>query len=335
VSTSSIPTSAPAGQTNFRTSVINLDRPGDPSVFDEKTRAEAAELISRYPAGQSRSALLPMLHLVQSVQGQVTPDGIAFCADQLDITKAQVAAVATFYTMYKRTPTGEYLVSVCTNTLCGLLGGDEIFATLKEALGVGNNQTTPDGLITLEHAECLAACDYAPVVTVNYEFFDNQTADSATDLVGKLKAGERPMPTRGGALCTFKQIERQIAGFFDGDAFAADANGSGVPTEVGVKLAIDRGDTAPSYATKDAPPAATKPADAAPAAPTERRKAAPRKSTPAVPPVFDAKATAQPTSAHDAPLETSESDPNATDSATTDNAANGKPIQPTLDGQED
>ena len=75
-----------------------------------------------------------MLHLVQSVQGQVTADGIAFCAETLELTKAQVAAVATFYTMYKRTPTGEYLVSVCTNTLCGMLGGDEIFAALKDEL---------------------------------------------------------------------------------------------------------------------------------------------------------------------------------------------------------
>src|SRR5207253_6717280 len=134
-----------------------LDRPGDPSVFSEQTRADAAEIIARYPAGQSRSALLPMLHLVQSEQGYVTPDGIAFCADTLGITKAQVAAVATFYTMYKRKPTGEYLVSVCTNTLCGMLGGDEIFAALKRQLDVGNNETTPDGKITLEHAECLAA----------------------------------------------------------------------------------------------------------------------------------------------------------------------------------
>jgi NADH-quinone oxidoreductase subunit E len=233
---------------NFRTSVIQLDRPGDPTVFDAQTHAEAKELISRYPAGQSRSALLPMLHLVQSVQGQITPDGIAFCSDTLGITKAQVAAVATFYTMYKRTPTGEFLVSVCTNTLCGMLGGDEIFSALKEALGVGNNETTPDGKITLEHAECLAACDYAPVVTVNYEFFDNQTVGSARNIVDELRSGETPTPTRGAPLCTFKQVERQIAGFFDEQAYAQDAPSAGVPTDIGVKLAIQRGETAPSYA---------------------------------------------------------------------------------------
>ena len=251
-SRTTLPTNADAGRTNFRTSVINLDRPGDPSVFSEQTRKDAAELVARYPEGESRSALLPLLHLVQSEQGYVTPDGIAFCADVLGITKAQVAAVATFYTMYKRKPTGEYLVSVCTNTLCGMLGGDDIFAALKEQLGVGNNDTTKDGLITLEHAECLAACDYAPVVTVNYEFFDNQSTESARQLVGQLQNGERPTPSRGAPLCTFKEIERQIAGLHDDAALAPDATSSGVPTEVGVKLAIERGDTAPSYSLGDA-----------------------------------------------------------------------------------
>jgi NADH-quinone oxidoreductase subunit E len=293
------PTNADAGRQNFRTSVINLDRPGDPSVFSERTRAEAAELIARYPAGQSRSALLPMLHLVQSEQGYVTADGIAFCADVLDLTKAQVAAVATFYTMYKRKPTGEYLVSVCTNTLCGVLGGDEIFASLRETLGIGNSggETTADGSITIEHAECLAACDYAPVVTVNYEFFDNQTVQSANELVGRLQAGERPLPTRGAPLCSFKEIERQIAGFFDERTLAQDAVSSGVPTEVGVKLAVARGDTVPSYAVDRDGPAAAAPAKGAPKAPA---KAATKPAT--------APTTPQQPSSHDAPLSTSASD---------------------------
>jgi len=236
--------------TNFRTSVINLERPGDPSVFDEKTRTEAAAIIARYPEGQERSALLPMLHLVQSVQGHVTPDGIAFCAEAIGITKAQVAAVVTFYTMYKRTPTGEYLVSVCRNTLCGMLGGDEIYDALSEDLGVGHNQTTADGKVTLEHAECLAACDYAPVVTVNYEFFDNQSVGSARALMSELRDGTRPLPTRGAPLCSFREIERQLAGFFDEDAYAQEANGTGIPSEVGVKLALEKGWTAPSYSLK-------------------------------------------------------------------------------------
>jgi NADH-quinone oxidoreductase subunit E len=277
-----IPTNADAGRENFRTSVIQLDRPGDPSVFGEQTRSEAAEIIARYPAGQSRSALLPLLHLVQSEQGYVTSDGIAFCADILGITKAQVSAVVTFYTMYKRSPTGEYLVSVCTNTLCGMLGGDDIFAALGQALGVGDNGTTDDGMFTLEHAECLAACDYAPIVTVNYEFFDNQTVVSAHKLVNALREGERPLPTRGAPLCSFKQIERQIAGFHTPETLAPDANGSGVPTEIGVRLAVERGDTAPSYSLEGT---AESPAETS-----------------------AAQAAAQPTSAHDAPMKTSVSD---------------------------
>jgi NADH-quinone oxidoreductase subunit E len=286
-------TAAEVGRTSFRTSVINLDRPGDPTVFSEQVRADAAELIARYPKGQSRSALLPLLHLVQSEQGYVTPDGIAFCADTLGLTKAQVAAVATFYTMYKRSPTGEFLVSVCTNTLCGLLGGDDIFAALKEQLGVGHNQTSADGTVTLEHAECLAACDYAPVVTVNYEFFDNQTVDSTRQLVDRLRAGERPTPSRGAPLCTFKQIERQIAGLHDDAALAPEANGSGVPTEAGVKLAIERGDTAPSYSLDDSSGSGK----------AEAPKQGGGRGSTEKPGV-----TQQPTSDNDAPLQTSGSD---------------------------
>jgi NADH-quinone oxidoreductase subunit E len=322
-----LPTNADAGRTNFRTSVINLDRPGDPSVFSDQVRADAKELISRYPKGQARSALLPLLHLVQSEQGYVTPDGIAFCADTLGLTKAQVAAVATFYTMYKRSPTGEYLVSVCTNTLCGLLGGDDIFAALKEQLGVGNNETTPDGSITIEHAECLAACDYAPVVTVNYEFFDNQTVGSARNIVSQLQSGDRPAPTRGAPLCTFKQIERQIAGLYDDAAYALESNGSGVGTEAGVNLAIERGDTAPSYSIDHSGAATeTKAADSK-AAPAQgelpigddkpaKRPGRPKSAQRGGAAARRSAATQQPTSQHDAPLETAESDPaNSTEPA--------------------
>ena len=294
---------------NPRTTLLQLDRPGDPSVFGDEVRAAAVELMSRYPAGQSRSALLPMLHLVQSEQGYVSPDGIAFCAELLDLAKAQVAAVSTFYTMYKRKPTGEYLVSVCTNTLCALLGGDDIYAALSESLGVGMNETTADGTITLEHAECLAACDYAPVVTVNYEFFDQQSVESATGLVDALRAGERPLPTRGAPLCSFKQIERQIAGFYDERPEALEASGSGGPTEIGVKVAARRGETAPAY---DSAPAADEPAEtAAPAAnaPVKPRTRA-AKTTPAAGSTVPT-ASAQPTSANDAPLQTAESDPAA------------------------
>jgi NADH-quinone oxidoreductase subunit E len=281
---------------NARMTLIDIERPGDPSVFGPEVLTASHEIIARYPAGQSRSALLPMLHLVQSEQGYVSADGIAFCADVLDITKAQVAAVATFYTMYKRKPTGEYLVSVCTNTLCGLLGGDEIYRTLSELLGLGMNETTADGSITLEHAECLAACDYAPVVTVNYEFFDNQSVESATSLVNELRAGSRPLPTRGAPLCSFTEISRQIAGFVDARPESVRAGGSGVPTEVGVVLAGQTGQQAPPYPDADAS------TSSAGASESEAERAAANNSG------------AQPgSSAHDGPLKTSDSDPAAED----------------------
>src|SRR5919199_57871 len=181
-------------------------------TFTEETREKARAIMARYPAGRERSALLPMLHLVQSEQGYVSPEGMAFCAEMLGITKAQVAAVATFYTMYKRRPAGDWLVSVCTNTMCGVLGGDKAFEVLSEQLGVGHEETTADGTITLEHAECLAACDYAPVMTVNYEFFNNLDPDTAVHLVEQLKAGERPVPPRGARLCTLREMSLQLAG---------------------------------------------------------------------------------------------------------------------------
>src|SRR3712207_1461045 len=111
----------------------------------EKLLDRAREILLRYPEGRSRSALLPMLHLVQAEEGYVSPAGVAFCAEVLGLTKAEVGAVATFYTMYKRRPTGEYLVSVCTNLSCQILGGEDIYARLSRRLGVGHDETTADG----------------------------------------------------------------------------------------------------------------------------------------------------------------------------------------------
>ncbi len=215
-------------------------------ALTEQTRAEVREIIARYP--RSRSALLPMLHLVQSVQGYVSPAGIALCAEELDLTKAEVAAVATFYTMYRRKPAGTYHVGVCTNTLCAVLGGDAIFATLKGHTGLTHNETSADGTISLEHLECNAACDYAPVMMVNWEFYDNQTPQSARALVDALQAGNPPAPTRGpSTLSTFKQVSRVLAGFNDG--LGQQGPTAGTPTLVGLALAKERGDVAPAYPT--------------------------------------------------------------------------------------
>jgi NADH-quinone oxidoreductase subunit E len=205
----------------------------------EQTRADAAAIVARYPEGRGRSALLPMLHLVQSEEGYVSPAGVALCAEILGITKAEVTAVATFYTMYKRRAVGEHIVSVCTNTLCGLVGGDEAYAAVCATLGVGHNETTTgDGAaLTLEHAECLAACDYAPVMTVDYEFYDNVTAESAVELVEALQRGEKPAPSRGAPLSSFRATERLLAGFPDPRPDAASAPTAGSPTLAGLSHA--------------------------------------------------------------------------------------------------
>jgi NADH-quinone oxidoreductase subunit E len=197
--------------------------------------------------GKERSALLPLLHLVQAEEGYVSPAGVTFCAEQLGITRAQVGAVATFYTMYKRKPTGEYLVSVCTNTMCGVLGGDKTFEALSEHLGVGHDETDAAGQITLEHAECLAACDYAPVVTVNYDFYDNMQADQALDLVKALQAGERPAPSRGARLCSLKEMALQLAGFADEREGAVADGPAGEPTLRGNRLAEQYGIAVPGF----------------------------------------------------------------------------------------
>jgi NADH-quinone oxidoreductase subunit E len=211
-------------------------------ALSEEARArlapQAAEIVGRYP--KARSALLPLLHLVQSEEGYVSEDGIAFCAEQLGLTEADVTGVVSFYTMYKRKPIGEYHVGVCTTALCAVMGGDEILSDLKEHLGVGIDEVTPDGKVSYEHVECNAACDYAPVVMVNWEFFDNMTPAKARDLVDDLRSGADVAPTRGAPrLCTWRQASRILAGFTDGQATGGHTAGG--PSLAGLRIAKEQG----------------------------------------------------------------------------------------------
>ena len=217
-----------------------------PSDVEARFRADAAEVVARYP--QKRSALLPLLHLVQSVDGYVTGRGIDLCAELLDLSTAEVSGVATFYTQYKRHPNGTYTVGVCTNTLCAVMGGDEIWDAVSEHLGIEHDETTADGTITLERIECNAACDFAPVVMTNWEFFDNQTPASTIELVDALRAGTPVAPTRGpDRVSTFKEVSRVLAGFADG--LADQGVGAGPASLVGLKLAHDQGWEAPEGAS--------------------------------------------------------------------------------------
>ncbi len=215
--------------------------------IDGTTWAELEEIAARYP--QKRSGLLPMLHLVQAVEGRVTPEGIEACADILGISAAEVSGVATFYTMYKRKPVGDYHVGVCTNTLCAVMGGDLILERLQGHLDVGNDETAPrregdSRTVSLEHVECNAACDYAPVMMVNWEFMDNMTPDSAVQLVDDLRAGAEVHSTRGPKLCTWREAERVLAGYDDG--LADEGPTAGPASLVGLDIARERGWAAPS-----------------------------------------------------------------------------------------
>ncbi|MEU3029350.1 NADH-quinone oxidoreductase subunit NuoE [Streptomyces incarnatus] len=257
--------------------------PAYPDDVRERLAADAREIVARYP--DSRSALLPLLHLVQSEEGHVTRTGMRFCAETLGLTTAEVTAVATFYTMYRRRPSGDYQVGVCTNTLCAVMGGDAIFESLQEHLGVGNGETTEDGKVTLEHIECNAACDFAPVVMVNWEFFDNQTPAGARELVDDLRAGRDVRPTRGARLCTFKETARILAGFPDERPGAVEEGGSAGPASlVGLRLA--KGESAPARVVH----------------PRGGPQDPPRE------PVHEPSPAEHPSS-HDAPQETSASDP--------------------------
>jgi NADH-quinone oxidoreductase subunit E len=226
--------------------VTHFDEPSlDYSVSETKiteaTLEEMRSIAARYP--QARSALLPMLHLVQSVEGRVTPAGIEACANILDLTTADVSGVATFYTMYKRRPVGEYHVGVCTTALFAIMGGDEVYAKLQDHLGIGNDETTEDGKITLEHVECNAACDFAPVMMINWEFFDNTTPERAIEIVDQIRAGAELRSTRGARVCTWKEAERVLAGFPDG---RADEGPTAVgPSLLGLRIADQHGWQAP------------------------------------------------------------------------------------------
>ena len=202
-------------------------------AYSSEDLATMDSIIKRYP--RSRSAIMPLLHFVQSRIGYVNGEGIELIAQLLTLEAAEVSAVATFYTQYKRTLVGDYHVGVCTNTLCAVMGGDAIFAGLKEHLGVENDGVTADGKVSLEHIECNAACDYAPVVMANWEFYDNQTVESAKDLVDSMRSGNPKPPTRGPhSLVTWKEASAVLAGINDGKAH--EGLQAGAPTLLGLKI---------------------------------------------------------------------------------------------------
>ena len=144
-------------------------------------------IISRYP--RPRSALIPCLHVAQEQDGWVSPEAMEHIAELIGITPAEVLGTCSFYEMFKREPVGTYLVNVCTNISCMLLGGEELLEHLEQRLGVKAGGTTDDGTFTLEDAECLAACSEAPCMQVNYRYFHKVTTAEADDIIERVRSG--------------------------------------------------------------------------------------------------------------------------------------------------
>ncbi|MFN2587445.1 MAG: NADH-quinone oxidoreductase subunit NuoE [Actinomycetota bacterium] len=181
----------------------------EPRVLVGELRDTAQRIIAKYP--NSRSATLPLLFLVQSVEGYVTEQGMREVADLLGLTSAQVLSSGSFYTMLKKRPQGEYLISVCRNISCTHRGARDVVTAFEDRLGVDVGETTSDGRFTLETAECLATCDGAPALQVNYEDFYDVTPDHAAEIVDRLASGAPLTSSRGERVKTAKEISYETA----------------------------------------------------------------------------------------------------------------------------
>jgi NADH-quinone oxidoreductase subunit E len=180
-------------------------------VLTGQARAVADRLVAKYP--DSRSALLPLLYLVQSEVGWVPPQGLRDVAEILGLTTAEVEAVATFYTMVKLHPCGKYVLSICTNPSCALVGGRQLLERAREQLGAASEHgVSDDGLLTLEEEECMAACDAAPVVAINYVYFDRVSEESLADMIAGVRRGDVPEAARGGVPGDLKAVSKLLAG---------------------------------------------------------------------------------------------------------------------------
>ena len=156
------------------------------STWPEEVRARAETIVSRYP--ERRSAVMPLLYLAMSVDGHLTDEGMEEVARWTGITPAQVRSVASFYTMYKRERTGRYLISCCTSITCMLLGSDDVLHAVEDESGVPHGETDDEGVLSVEHVECLGACGGAPAVQVNYELIEGVTPEKGRELVRWLKS---------------------------------------------------------------------------------------------------------------------------------------------------
>ena len=183
------------------------------SVFDGSVLDDARTIIARYPEGRSRSAIMPLLYLAQSIEGRVTRQGLQEVAALLELTTAEVEAVASFYTMLRLKPTNTHVVSVCTNLSCALRGSAQVYESAHQAAAIPHGQElSDDGVITLHEEECLGACEKAPVVSIDFVYHDDVTPERMVELIRMLQAGEVPEPSRGEPMRDFRSASRLLAG---------------------------------------------------------------------------------------------------------------------------
>ena len=189
------------------------------ALFIDGAAEDARTIMARYPKGRERSAIMPLLYLAQSIEGQVSRDALKEIGQLLGITTAEAESVASFYTMYRLRPTGEHLVNVCTNLACMLRGAKDVLEAAREAAGMAPGQElSEDGKITLHEEECLGVCDFAPAVQIDFANHDNIDPGRVRELIAALRSGRVPEPSRGPAMKSFSHASRVLAGLKEGPA---------------------------------------------------------------------------------------------------------------------
>ena len=189
------------------------------SRLSEANVIGAKEIIGRYP--KARSATIPLLHLSQQQNGYITNEAIAHVAELVGATPAEILGTATFYEMFKFEPVGKYLLNICGTLSCALLGAEELIHTAEQKLGVKVGGTSSDGMVTLERAECQAACTEAPCLQANYRFRYRMTPETLDTFIDDLVAGrlENEIPPHG----TVARVRQHIPGDRGVGALSPDA----------------------------------------------------------------------------------------------------------------
>jgi len=177
------------------------------SRFTAENEQLARDIVARYP--RPKSALIPLCHLAQEQDGHLADDAMRHIAELVGVTPAEVLGTASFYEMFKREPVGRYVINICTNISCQLMGGEELLEHAEATLGIGPGSTTADGMFTIEDVECIAACTEAPACQVNYRYLHRVTNDDFDRLVADLRAGARDdIPSHG----TLGKVRQELRG---------------------------------------------------------------------------------------------------------------------------